>query len=279
MISYARSFPIRKGKLRIINTLWPAVIRNHDTARLAKIKFGEFKLPCDLQEDLQRQFYFFGTYFLEDDMLCRWQREARGARFIFDVGANLGIYSFAALAAAPDATVHAFEPTPEIAAQLEAAAEMNGLHKLNVHPVAVSSANGHAKLNRCRGDTGTNGGMNFIWGDAGADDPSRVRTVCLDDFCEEYGIPHVDVLKVDVQGHEYEVFKGAEGLIKAGRIGLIFFELSWSKDPRTCPARQSICLLEQYGYMFSPGGALEWRRSGEWMQGLSDVLARTALRG
>jgi len=246
---------------------------------LAKLEFGGFKLPCDLQEDLQRQFYFFGTYFLEEDMLCCWQRAARNAKFIFDVGANLGIYGFAALAAAPGATVHAFEPTPEIAAQLEAAAAMNGLGRLHVHQAAVSNSNGYAKLNRCLGESGTNGGMNFIWGDAGEDDPSRVPTVRLDDFCEECGIPYVDLLKVDVQGHEYEVFKGAEGLIKAGRIGLIFFELSWAGDPGSCPARRSISLLEQHGYRFSAIPALEWRRSGEWMHGLTDALARTDLRG
>lgn len=280
MISYARDFPIRKGKLRLINTLWPALIRGHDTDRLATLKYAGFKLPCDLQEDLQRQFYFFGNYFLEEEQLSRWQRESRGANFILDVGANLGIYSFAALAAQPNAIVHAFEPTPEIAAKLEAAAELNGVPNLHVHKAAVSNNNGYARLNRCRGDNGTNGGMNFISGDADEDDPSRVKTVRLDDFCDEYGINRIDLLKVDVQGHEFEVFKGAERLLKEGRIALIFFELSWAGDPRTdCPARRSIGLLEQYGYLFSSVGAAEWRQSGEWMHKLSDTLARTALRG
>ena len=69
-------------------------------------------MSCDLSEMLQRQFYFFGTYFVEEHILTCWEQEAKGARVIFDVGANAGIFSLAALAVQRDATVHAFEPTP-----------------------------------------------------------------------------------------------------------------------------------------------------------------------
>ena len=42
-----------------------------------------------------------------------------------DVGASAGIYSLVALAAKPGSTIHAFEPTPEIAARLRATAAAN----------------------------------------------------------------------------------------------------------------------------------------------------------
>jgi FkbM family methyltransferase len=65
----------------------------------------------------------------------------------------------AALAIQPDASVHAFEPTPEIAARLRATAKLNGLDGLYVHEAAVSSKNGKAILKRFRGELGTNDGM------------------------------------------------------------------------------------------------------------------------
>jgi FkbM family methyltransferase len=111
---------------------------------------------------LQRQFYFFGTYFVEEDILRCWAIAAKGAHVIFDVGSNAGIYSLAALAVQPDVTVHAFEPTPEIATRLRETARLNGLNRLYVHEVAVSSHDGYASLKRCRGDLGTNEGMNYI---------------------------------------------------------------------------------------------------------------------
>ena len=281
MKAYAKGFPVRKGKLRIVNALWPVAGRKRDTKRLATLKYGGFKLPCDLQEDLQRQFYFFGTYFIEDHNLAWWQRQACGAKVIFDVGANLGIYSFAALAAAPSATVHAFEPTPEIAEQLREAAGINNLNRLRVHAVAASSHTGFAKLNRWRGEAGRNGGMNFISIGSGEGDSDRVPTIRLDDFCEKYAIDRIDLLKVDVQGHEADVLRGAEGLISAGRVGVILFELNWVHDsPRECPARESIRLLERYGYRFSISGREpRWSRSGDWMRALSDVVARQSREG
>jgi FkbM family methyltransferase len=278
LINYARHFPIRKGKLRVVESLWPATIYDHQTARLATLKYGAFKLPCDLREYLQRQYYFFGTYFLEEDILSCWQEQAKTANVIFDVGANLGIFSLAALAVNPNAIVHAFEPTPETATQLQRAAELNRLCNLNVHETAVSSNTGHAKLNRCLGDRGINGGMNFIYGDARDGDPNRVSTIRLDDFCSEHRIEHIDLLKVDVQGHEKDVFIGADRLIRSGHIGLILFELNWAPDPtQPCSARDSIQLLEQYGYQFSAiSGKPRWLDSGCWLYGLSDVLALKA---
>ena len=174
-------------------------------------------MSCDLSEMLQRQFYFFGTYFLEEDILSCWEIAAKGAKVVLDVGANAGIYSLAALAIQPDATVHAFEPTPEIAARLRATAKLNGLDHLYVHEAAVFSKNGQATLKRFRGELGTNEGMNFISQDIGDSGAERVQTVCLDQFCQDHSIDHVDLLKLDIQGHEHSALEGAEHLIRAGR--------------------------------------------------------------
>lgn len=274
LLSYARGFPLRRGKLRVINALWRRVIRNNGTRRIATLKYGAFRIPCDLDQILQRQFYFFGTYLVEEDILRCWMNVAVGAKVIFDVGANAGIYSLAALAAQPDATVHAFEATPEIAARLREGADLNNLHHLYVHETGVSNRNGYAALIRCRGELGANEGMNFI--SANANDTSeRVETVSLDRFCQKHSIGYIDLLKLDVQGHEYSVLQGAEQLIRSGQPKTIFMELNWAAShSKNCPAFSSIKLLDGAGYQFSkPGKNLEWRRAGDWLRHLSDVVA------
>ena len=276
LILYARAFPIRRGKLRVVDALWRAVTGYKSPLRVANLKYGAFKMPCDLSEMLQRQFYFFGTYFVEEHILDCWREAAKGAEIIFDVGANSGIYSLAALAIEPDATIHAFEPTPEIAARLRETADLNGLKQLHVHEVAVSSVNGHATLRRCRGDMGTNEGMNFIDPDLGGGG-ERVSTVCLDQFCKSLAIGHIDLLKLDIQGHEHLALKGAEHLIRDGRVGTIFMELNWGTGA-TCGASESINRLEEAGYSFAkPGKRLQWRKSGVWLRALTDVVARRTL--
>src|ERR1700730_12543215 len=217
------------ARLRVIDSLWGIALSDPSAKRVATLKPGKFKMSCDLSEMLQRQFYFLGTYFLEEDILSCWEAMAMGAKVVLDVGANAGIYSLAALAIQRDATIHAFEPTPEIAARLRATAKLNGLDQLYVHEAAVSSKNGEAILKRFRGELGTNEGMNFISEHLVDPDGERVQTVCLDQFCQDCSIDQVDLLKLDVQGHELSALKGAERLIRAGRVGTIFMELNWAR--------------------------------------------------
>jgi hypothetical protein len=85
LIAYARAFPLRKGKLRVMDRLWRVAAGDRGTARLAHLRYGGLKMPCDLTEMLQRQFYFFGTYFLEEQILDCWTKAAKEAEVIFDV--------------------------------------------------------------------------------------------------------------------------------------------------------------------------------------------------
>ena len=275
LVWYARRFPIRNGKLSVINSFWRAAVGDQGTLRLADLAHDGLKMRCDLSEMLQRQFYFFGTYFLEEDILRCWEAAAKGAKVILDVGANAGIYSLAALAIQPDATIHAFEPTPEIAARLRATAKLNGLDRLHVHEVAVLNKNGLATLKRFRGELGTNEGMNFISRDVGDAGTERVQTVRLDQFCQDRSINHIDLMKLDIQGHEHSALEGAERLIRSGHIGIIFLELNWAKTAgAACAATESIRLLEQAGYRFSrPGKRPNWQKAGDWLRTLSDVVA------
>ena len=268
LVAYARRFPIRRGKLRIVDTLWKTAVSGKDTLRMATLKHGQFKMRCDLSEMLQRQFYFFGTYFLEEEILCCWAAAAKSAEVIFDIGANAGIYSLAALAVRPDAVVHAFEPTPEIAGRLRATARLNALDHLQVHQAAVSWKNGTATLKRFRGEFDTNEGMNFIVEDSAISQGEKVDTVSLDSFSRDHSIGSIDLLKIDVQGHEHLALKGAGQLIAAGRIETIFMELNWDGGAgKKCAAIESVRLLAQANYLFSkPGRCLHWQRAGEWLR-------------
>ena len=275
LVWYARRFPLRRGKLRIVDSLWALANGDRATQRIATLKHGGLRMSCDLSQLLQRQFYFFGTYFLEEPILECWTRQARGARMVFDIGANAGIYSLAALAAQPNAMVHAFEPTPEIAARLRDSAALNRLNGLHVHPVAISAQDGQLALIRYRGDDGSNDGMNFVVSAASDPAAERVTAVALDRFCADQGIERVDLVKLDIQGNEPAALAGAAQLLADGRIGMLFLELNWGPTGAgVCPAAESIRLLEQAGYQFSaPCGELHWRRSGDWMRALTDVVA------
>jgi FkbM family methyltransferase len=276
LVSYARHFPIRRGKLRLVNALWPLGVGGGNTRRLAELKYGGLKAPCDLNELLQRQLYFFGTYFIEEHIIRCWQDAVRDANVIFDVGANAGIYSLSALAVQPHIAVHAFEPTPEIAARLRQTAALNGLQQLEVHQIAVYRRNGYVMLNRYRGALGDNEGMNYVTEASTLVGSERVQAVCLDGFCRERGIDRIDVLKLDIQGQEHSALVGAGDLLESGRVGTIFMELNWGQNQAgACPATDSIRLLQCAGYVFAaPNLPFNWREAGDWVRPLSDIVAR-----
>lgn len=199
---YARHFPVRRGKYRIIERFGAKPDADGGFVRRARLVYGSYAMDCDLRKQLQRQFYYFGTYFLEERVLATWSRYARDAKVVFDVGANAGIYSLAAAAASKDCQIHAFEPTPEIAAHLSATVGMNGIEDcLHVHEVAVGERAGSIFLNRFTGENDDNEGMNFVSGVRRAASSLEVPLVSLDAFCAERGLQGIDLLKVDVQGN------------------------------------------------------------------------------
>ena len=117
----------------------------------------------------------------------RFQRD----KIFVDVGANVGAYSVRAAAAGM--RVHSFEPNPENARILRRNAAINGL-AIEVNECALGSSNG--KVNMM-----VNGAISRIVDGEGIEVP--VRT--LDSFT----LDGVDLLKIDVEGYELEVVKGA----------------------------------------------------------------------
>jgi FkbM family methyltransferase len=55
-------------------------------------------------------------------------------------------------------------------------------------------------------------------------DTEAIQLTTLDQFCETHNIPAIDFLKMDVEGHEMQVLKGATNMIRNGKIRFIQFE-------------------------------------------------------
>ena len=80
--------------------------------------------------------------------------------------------------------------------------------------------------------------------------PIEVPATTLDEVLEEARIGHVDLLKVDVEGFELGVFKGAHGLLTGARPPLVVFEFCDWAEARVPNSRVGDAqrLLLSYGY-------------------------------
>ena len=224
LLAYVRWFPLRCGKYRLVERFGRMDFGTNEYIRQAKLKYGGYQMDCDLRKMLQRQFYFFGTYVLEEQILARWSELAKNSQTILDIGANAGIFSLAAAASNPAAKIHAFEPTPEIAAHLQKTIEQNGLgERVFLHQSAVARETGTAYLNFFAGEHNDNEGMNFVTAEGRSAGSVAVKTISIDDFCSQHGLTVVDLVKIDVQGNEPDVLAGAERLLRRKALRTIFW--------------------------------------------------------
>jgi FkbM family methyltransferase len=157
---------------------------------------------------------------------------------IFDVGANVGqtIDALRQLFLRP--TIHAFEPG-KVAFDSLLQTHSNLPH-VRLNNLALGS-----KLNRQIFLENSQTDMSSFlplgpdgWGQISNRREIEVSTV--DRYCSQHEIPFIDLLKSDTQGFDLEVIKGAQGLLNARKIRLIYLELTFQKMYQGIPPMDEI---------------------------------------
>ena len=139
-----------------------------------------------------------------------------------DVGAHKGAYTYWMRKAVGDSgRVFAFEPQPVLARRLQALAGSGGLDNVVVENLGVSSSAGTMQLNVP--GTGSSPGASLEPGLGGNHAHSYpVKVVTLDDYFDDAMVGCIRLIKCDAEGHELEVFRGGERLLKTARPALLF---------------------------------------------------------
>ncbi len=148
---------------------------------------------------------------------------------LIDVGANQGAYSKEALQYNPNMNIYALEPHPETFKRLSDNLEN---HK-NVVAInkGLSSKDGRLKLFDYASKDGSAHASLFedviteIHG-AGASVAHEVELTTLDALVESQNIHEISLLKVDTEGNEFEVLKGAVDTLSKRKIKAIHFEFN-----------------------------------------------------
>jgi FkbM family methyltransferase len=170
-----------------------------------------------------------------------WQElsRIRGGLFV-DVGANVGTYTVRL--SHHFQRVYAFEPNPSILPSLRKRIEDRSRHNVTVFPIALSDSNGQAEfyLDPHEGFTGSAETIVRVFkynpGDVRGSGPARtyvgkksvtVPTATYDSKILE----RADLVKIDVEGAEFQVLKGAKEALANGKIRKIMVELH-DKDAR-----------------------------------------------
>jgi FkbM family methyltransferase len=171
---------------------------------------------------------------------------------VFDVGANIGQSSLTVLAHFPNAEVYSFEPHPDTFRKL--AAGLKG-RRAKVFNLALGDKSGRAELftyekNLINSLTPT-ARFAVRFGKRGKAIPIQVSTV--DEFCSSHNIEAIDVLKVDTEGCDLDVLRGATLALKSRKISFVYTEFNdiFERAGRTGGALAPICgFLQPFGFRF-----------------------------
>lgn len=205
--------------------------------------------------------YWYGLKRVEPTTVPLFIQLAKSARGILDIGSNTGLYALLALAANPEVKVLAWEPVPSIAEKLRINIKLNGFqNRCEAFEVAVGSSGGEADFYISDNTTMASFHESFATFRGYSAIKTRVRQERLDSVLPS-DFP-VDLVKVDVEGHEFQVLTGATSMLQRWRPKIIFECLA-------APDRTE-SLLRDLGYSIyslSDQGPIEIRNiSGSWSQ-------------
>lgn len=136
-----------------------------------------------------------------------------------DVGANLGAVSY--LLASKSETVISFEPNQETYSELNRNLCLNSISNVVTEQLACSDKSGNSIMfmNDYHGHSSLNMRSDLK-------SKIEVKTIRLDDYLESKSVRKIDILKIDVEGHEYSVMLGMGRYLNPDLCNAIIWEHS-----------------------------------------------------
>ena len=160
-----------------------------------------------------------GTDALLFNDLTAFLNKDRSPFVMLDIGANTGEFSEAFLESVPQATIHAFEPSPDVFRSLSERYRADS--RVSCHHEAVGEKAGEMAF-ETRPDDNTLGRLVETPGDGTI--PVKVTTV--DTVFDALGTPYIALLKTDTEGNELLVLSGAAKTLDQRRILAILVEVT-----------------------------------------------------
>jgi FkbM family methyltransferase len=179
-------------------------------------------------------------------------RLIKEARIVFDVGANKGQVTDRYAAMFPGAEIHAFEPFPDFKEEFLSRHGSNNM--INWVNKALSERVGTTDyyINK---NTDTNSLLKSVLIGAASDKSCRnvssfqVQTETIDHYCTMHTIDAIDILKLDTQGSELAILKGAKKMLEEKKIALIYAEAFFQPQYENSPLLYDIAnYLKEFGY-------------------------------
>ncbi len=199
------------------------------------------------------------------------------SKVIIDVGANTGLFSMFCYGYNSRALIHSFEPVKSIGDRFLMNCKLNKAQSVHLHRTILSDECNDKVLYVPNSDISYSSSTLKEFHEETAVSQQKVKATTLDSFKKENSIPKLDLIKIDVEWHEYEVLKGALNVLEKDSpiliVEVLFAETEEQKNPALkgkLPRdhhHKIAGLLKQYGYYFYEIDALGLTRVDELLPG------------
>lgn len=171
----------------------------------------------------------------EPEITKVWQKLVKPGDTVLDVGANFGYYGI--IASQKAGSVHYFDANPRLTSLITNSSSINGhLPYSKVNQLAVSDNNTTYEFSvydHFIGSSRISDGKKDSRGEYTTKNKFKVKAVSIDNYVKQEGINKVDLMKIDVEGHEDKVYAGLKQTIKSNKDLMILLEFTDQeyKDP------------------------------------------------
>lgn len=180
---------------------------------------------------------------------------------VLDIGANIGLTALRMSAVLGNGKVYAFEPDPQNYGRFQAHIRSAKVPNVEGFQCALGSEEGVGNL--CNDEPRNRG---CVWIDTvDAERTSSVRVTTVDRFCKRQGLSRVDLIKIDTEGAELAVLRGAGKVIEKWKPRL-FVEVD---DHNLRRAGCSSAAL--WGFLVDMGYSVRHAESGRALNSCSDL--------
>ncbi len=239
-------YPFERGKFRILSTVFlPLLAPKPGAPAVTRLRYG-LRMKIDPSEFLQAHLYLFGSYELPTIRHIR-SFLTPGAVCV-DVGAQMGYLSLAMATSAERKTaVHAFEPEDANAARFTENMALNSIQNVQLHREAVANIEGTLQLYLSKTDNA--GTHSTLYNERTVTQESiQIPATTLDAFANAANLQRLDLIKVDVEGAEFEVIQGADRVLRTYRPRVILELCDRLQIERGLSSRQIKEYMVERGY-------------------------------
>ncbi len=153
---------------------------------------------------------------------------------LFDVGANIGLYTKELRRVFPKGEIHSFEPAKLTFEELKMNIGEDKKIILNNVGISDNGCNGILYYDKEKSGLASLYNRQLDYFGIEMSHQEDVKLDTLDHYCEINNISSIDILKMDIEGNEYKALCGAENLLKEKRIKAIQIEFGGCNiDSRT----------------------------------------------